>query len=157
MSYIYELFEAPHPKNEWITEYNFNEHPSAFIGADWVESVKDRDSVIASFGAWLEKYQLGLLKDEMFLIDRQATERHFEGRFAAFQQAVTALQLLTETQFIHEHDQVQGMIDQVGRAFTQQYGDYVLQEGEAPMPLEEFLRKAQPGQRYYFGAVLSYE
>lgn len=157
MSYIYELFEAPHPKSEWISEYDFNEHPSAFTGADWVESVKDRDSVIASFGAWLEKYQLGLLKDEMFLIDRQAAERHFEGRFAAFQQAVTALQLLTETQFIHEHDQVQGMIDQVGRAFTQQYGDYVLQEGEAPMPLEEFLRKAQPGQRYYFGAVLSYE
>ena len=30
MSYIYELFQAPRPEEEWTTEYDFDESPSAF-------------------------------------------------------------------------------------------------------------------------------
>lgn len=68
------------------------------------------------------------------------------------------LQELNEVQFIHDHDWVQALIDKLGRAFTQKYGDYVLWGDDmTPTPLEEVLCKAQPGQRYYFGAVMSYK
>lgn len=72
--------------------------------------------------------------------------------------AVSALQELNEIQFIHDHDWVQALIDKLAQAFTQKYGDYVLWGDDmTPTPLEEFLHKAQPGQRYYFGAVMSYK
>ena len=157
MSYIYELFQAPRPEEEWTTEYDFDESPSAFPIAERVVLAANRDAVIAHFGAWLEKRRLGLWMGEMFLVDWQAADRYFEGRFASFQKAVSALQELNEIQFIHDHDWVQALIDKLGEAFTSKYGDYVLWGDDmTPTPLEEFLRKAQPGQRYYFGAVFYY-
>lgn len=158
MGYIYELFQAPRPEEEWTTEYDFDESPSAFPITERVGLAANRDAVIAHFGAWLEERRLGLWMGEMFLVNRQAADHYFEGRFAAFQKAVSALQELNEIQFIHDHDWVQALIDKLGQAFTQKYGDYVLWGDDmTPTPLEEFLRKAQPGQRYYFGAVMSYK
>ena len=157
MSYIYELFQAPRPEEEWTREYDFDESPSAFPIVERVVRAANRHAVIAHFGAWLEKRRLGLWMGEMFLVDRQAADRYFEGRFASFQKAVSALQELNEIQFIHDHDWVQALIDKLGEAFTSKYGDYVLWGDDmTPTPLEEFLRKAQPGQRYYFGAVFYY-
>ena len=80
MSYIYELLQAPAPADEWTTEYDFNESPSAFPIADWVNAAEDRETVIARFGAWLEENRLGFLNGEMFIIDKEAADRHFEGR-----------------------------------------------------------------------------
>lgn len=155
--HIYQLFPAPVPADGWATEYDLSESPDTFPIAEWINAVEDRDTVIARFGAWLEEYQLGQLNGETFTIDTDTTDRYFEGRFEAFQQAVTALQTLSEMQFIHEHDQVQELIDKLGETFTQKYGDYVWLDDSPPIPLEEFLRKAQPGQRYYFGAVFYYK
>lgn len=158
MSYIYELLQAPAPPDEWTTEYDFNESPSAFPVADWVNAAENRETVIARFGAWLEENRLGLLDGEAFTIDTNAADRYFEGRFTAFQKAVSALQVLNETQFIHDHDWVAALINNLGNAFTQKYGDYVLWGDDmTPTSLDEFLRKAKPGRRYYFGAVFRYK
>lgn len=156
MGYIYELFQAPRPEDEWATEYDLSERPDVFPIAGWVNAADDREAVIRDFGAWLEGNQLGKLDGEAFTIDTEAAERHFEGRFHAFQKAVTALQELNETQFIHDHDWVQALIDKLGEAFTAKYGDYVLLE-DTLIPMEEFLRKAAPGAPYYFGAVFIYK
>ena len=157
MSYIYELFQAPRPEEEWTTEYDFDESPGAFPVAERVGLAEDRAAVIARFGAWLEEHRLGLLNGEAFIIDAQAADRYFKGRFAAFQKAVSALQELNEVQFIHDHDWVQALIDNLGQAFTSKYGDYVLWDDDIPIPFEEFLRKAQPNKLYYFGAVFNYK
>lgn len=158
MGYIYELLQVPAPAEEWTTEYDFSESPSAFPIADWVNAVEDRETVITHFGAWLEENGLGKLNGEAFTIDTRATDRYFEGRFAAFQKAIMALQELNEVQFIHDHGWVQALIDKLGEAFTSKYGDYVLLGDDmTPTPFEEFLRNAQPGQLYYLGAVFRYQ
>lgn len=156
-NYIYELHQAPVPADEWTKAWEYHEHPDAFPIADIVEDAKERSGVIARFGAWLKENRLGELDGETFTIDVHAADRYFEGRFAAFQQAVTAFQQLSEAQFIHDHDQVQGLIFNMSETFTQKYNDYVLwSDGLEPTPLEGFLRKAQPGVRYCIGAVLDY-
>lgn len=157
-NYIYELLQDPVPAEEWTGAWEYHEHPDAFPIADIVEEAKNRSGVIARFGAWLKENRLGELTGETFTIDAQAADRYFEGRFTTFQQAVTALQQLNETRFIHDHDQVQNLIFNLTETFTQKYGDYVLWgDGLEPTPLEEFLRKAQPGRRYCIGAVLAYK
>ena len=157
-NYIYELLQAPVPEDEWTRAWEYHEHPDAFPIADTVEDAKDRGEVIERFGNWLKESRLGDLTGEVFKVDTQATDRYFEGRFAAFQKAMAALQQLNETQFIHDHDLVQRLINDLAESFTQKYGDYVLWSDDMePTPLEEFLRKAQPGTRYYIGAVLAYK
>ena len=157
-NYIYELLQAPAPADEWTGAWEYHEHPDAFPIADMVEDAKDRSNVIVRFGEWLNENRLGELAGETFTVDAQAADRYFEGRFAAFQKAMAALQQLNETQFIHDHDRVQGLIFDLTENFTQKYGDYVLwNEGLEPTPLEEFLRKAKPGVRYCIGAVLAYK
>ena len=47
MGYIYELFQAPRPEEEWTTEYDFDESPSAFPIAERVGLAANRDAVIA--------------------------------------------------------------------------------------------------------------
>ena len=157
-NFIYELLQAPVPEDEWTRAWEYHEHPDAFPIADTVEDAKDRSEVIERFGTWLKENRLGKLTGEMFTVDAKAADRYFEGRFAAFQKAMVALQQLNEAQLIHGHDRVQGLIDALTESFTQKYGDYVLwDDGMEPTPLEEFLRKAQPETRYYIGAVLAYK
>ena len=89
-NYIYELLQVPVPADEWAKAWEYHEHPDAFPIADIVEDAKDRSGVIVRFGAWLKENRLGELDGETFTVDAQAADRYFEGRFAAFQQAVTA-------------------------------------------------------------------
>ena len=157
-NYIYEQLPAPVPAIEWTKAWECHEHPGIFPLADSVEDAKDRDKVIAGFGAWMKEHRLGELDGETFTIDARAADRYFAGRFAAFRQALTALQELNEAQFIHDHDQVQGLISQLGETFTTKYSDYILWgEDLSPTPMEEFLRKAESGVRYYIGAALDYK
>lgn len=156
--YIYELLQAPSPANKWTRAWEYHEHPDAFPIADIVEDAEDRGSVINRFGVWLKENRLGKLSGESFTIDRQAADHYFEGRFSAFQQAITALQQLNEIQFIHDHNRVQGLLYDLTEALTQKYGDYVLwDDGLTPIPFEEFLRRAQHGTSYCIGAVLAYK
>ena len=157
-NYIYELLQAPAPSDEWISEWDLNEHPDAFPIADRIGKAENRMAIINHLGAWLKENRLGALDGEAVTIDAQAADRYFEGRFAAFQTAMTALQQLNEAQFIHEYDRVQNLIDALAETFTQKYGDYVLLGCDlVPKPMEEFLRKAKPETRYYIGAVLTYK
>lgn len=158
LNYIYELHHDPTPADEWTRAWEYHEHPDAFPIADFVEDAKDRGGVLRRFGAWLEENRLGELSGETFTVDAQAADRYFEGRFTSFQRAMEALQELNETQFIHDHDRVQGLMDNLAETFTQKYGDYVLwSDGLTPIPLEEFLRKAHDGIKYSVGAVLAYK
>ena len=157
-NYIYELLQAPASAEEWTRAWEYHEYPDAFPIADTVEDAEDRSGVIDRFGAWLKENRLGELDGETFTVDARAADRYFEGRFTAFQKAISGLQQLNEAQFIHEHDRVQGLIFDLTETFTQKYGDYVLWgDGLEPTPLEEFLRKAKSGRRYCIGAVLAYK
>lgn len=156
--YIFELLQTPLPAEEWTSEWELSEHPEAFPIASRIGTAEGRTAIIARFGVWLEERRLGKLIGEAFTIDTQAADRYFKGRFAAFQQAVTALQQLNESQFIHDHDCVQSLIDNLAEVFTQKYGDYVLWgSGPKLTSMDEFLRKAQPGEHYHIGAVLAYK
>ena len=132
-NYIYELLQVPVPADEWAKAWEYHEHPDAFPIVVTVEDAKDRSGVIARFGAWLKENRLGELNGETFTIDAQAADRYFENRFAAFQQAVTALQQLNEAQFIHEHDRVQGLIFDLTEAFTQKWGLWTTTEIPSPL------------------------
>jgi len=156
-SYIFQVFESPCPQKKWASEEIFWEHPDALPVANGTSPVEDRTIAIASLGKWLADNRLGKLSGETFMVNTQAADRHFEGRFIAFQQAISALQQLDERQFLHEHDQVQNLIDNLSRTFTDKYDAYMLVSSSIPpLPMDEFIRKAQLNMPYYIGTVLDF-
>lgn len=153
--YVFQVFKSEPDKSDWMSAEMFDECPDFLPIADSVKETADRREAIVCLGRWLTENRLGTISGDVFTINTQAAERYFEGRFAAFQQALTALQTLHETQFIHEHDKVQTLIDDLGTAFSGKQDTHVLLENSFPaIPMDEFIRKAQPNTPYYIGAVL---
>lgn len=155
--YIYQVFEEPAQKSNWASYETSMDCLNLLPVADSVDPAEDRDKAIQRFGAWLEQNQLGMLLDTFFIMDKMAADRYFEGRFKAFHKVAATLHTLTEEQYIHEHGHVQVLIDELRRAFCDPFRDYMLLgDTVEPITLDEFIRTAAPGVRYYIGGVLDY-
>lgn len=125
--------------------------------ADSVDPAENRGSAIKRFGDWLEQNQLGMMLDTFFIVDTMAADRYFAGRFKEFHKIAETLSTVTEEQYIHEHSYVQAMIDGLQHAFCDPFRDYMLLgDTVEPITLDEFIRTAEPGARYYIGGVLNY-
>lgn len=156
-SYVYQISEKPLSEKEWITREYLMEHPDFLPVADGMDDVTDRGRPVELLASCLEHGQLGTMFDDSFVLAPDAAESYFAGRFAAFQQAAAALQKLNENQFLHEHRLVQNLICDLGRAFTNRYGGYVLlDKREDAVSLDEFIRSAKPGVCYFIGGILDY-
>lgn len=156
-SYIIQVFQTRCSPEDWASEEIFWEHPNILPIANTTSSVKNRAAAISCFGSWLQRKQLGTLTGETFCVNAQAAGRYFIGRFPVFQQSMSALRQISEKQFIHEHDQVQALIDNLCQAFTDKYDAYVMIGNDfPPLPIDGFIRKAQPNMPYYIGAVLDF-
>lgn len=156
-SYVFQITENQLDKTAWVTGEYLYEHPDFLPIADTVDDFERRDDAIQGFSSWLERYKLGTMFDDSFVLAPEAAEVHFERRFAAFQKAVKALQEVNEEQFHHEHGLVQSRIDRLRQIFTNEHDPYVLLAGRVmAAPLDEFMRNAKTGVPYYIGGVLDF-
>lgn len=156
-NYIYQISEKRPQKGEWVTSEYLWKYPDFLSVADSVDDVLERAHVIGRFGSWLAQNHLGTMSGDCFILAPEAAERYFAGRFAAFQQAMSALQALNENQFLHEHCLIQNLINDLGRIFTDKLNAYVLLDDiEEAVPMDEFMRSAKAGIPYYIGGVLDY-
>lgn len=155
--YIYQIIEEPAQECDWASYETATDCLNLLPVADSVDPVENRGKAIQQFGAWLEQNQLGMLLDTFFIMDKTAADRYFEGRFKAFHKVAAALHTLTEERYIHEQAPIQGLIDELRRTFCDPFRDYMLLgDSVEPITMDEFIRTAEPGVRYYIGGVLDY-
>ncbi len=155
--YIYQVFTEPAQESDWASHEIAMDCLNLLPIADSVDPTENRDRVIQRFGAWLEKNRLGMMLDTSFIVDAMAADRYFEGRFKAFHKATEALHAVVEEQYIHEHCHIQMLIDELRDAFCDPFRDYMLLDDTVePITLDEFIRTAEPGVRYYIGGVLDF-
>ena len=156
-SYIFQITQAPLGKEAWVTSEYLSEHPDFLPIADAVSDMEDRDGAIQCFGSWLTRNKLGTMFGDSFVLAPEAAEVYFFGRFTAFQQAVFDLRKVEKGQFLHEHDLLRKLIDNLEQIFTNKHTPYVLLADQVEaVPLDEFMRKAKPGVPYYIGGVLDF-
>ena len=155
--HIYQVFEEPTQESDWASHESAMDCLTLLPIADSVDPTENRGRVIQRFGTWLEQNQLGMMLDTFFIVDAMAADRYFEGRFKAFHKVTEALGVVTEEQYIHEHTSVQALIDELRRTFCDPLRDYMLLgDSVEPITMDEFIRTAEPGVRYYIGGVLDY-
>lgn len=154
---IYQVFEEPAQESDWASHESAMDCLTLLPIADSVDPTENRGRVIQRFGAWLEQNRLGMMLDTSFIVDAMAADRYFEGRFKAFHKMTEALCAVAEEQYIHEHSNVQMLIDELRDAFCDPFRDYMLLGNTVePITMDEFIRTAEPGVRYYIGGVLDY-
>jgi len=155
--FVFQISKKPIPQSTWLTEETLGENLELLPVADSVGLTADRKLAIKRFGAWLEKNRLGTSSSTFFTLDSGAAEHYFLDRFKSFQEAASILRTVNEVQFSREHNRVQMAIDRLQHTFCDPHDTYmVMGKNPRPIPMDEFIRLAEPDVRYYFGGVLDY-
>ncbi len=152
--YIYQVFREPRPKADWSTETNFINNPELMPYADYVSGSVDRNTALHVLGERLERHGFGTLSGSAFTLAPDAAQRYLKNRFEVFRKALDALNKVTEAQFIHSYQHVEGLFSDLHSDFSNPYSDYVMVADELPVPFDQFIRMAEPGVPFYIGSIM---
>lgn len=153
--YIIQVFNEPHGKTDWVTEYDFFDHPGLLPFAEYVSEAPDRAAAIRSIGQWLEDRHLGIISGSTaFTLAPDARRDYFKGAFPKFRTALDALGKVTEKQYVNDHLLVENLLTDLNFSFSDRNDDHVMVYNNPPVPFDQFIRTAEPDTFYYIGGIL---
>ena len=162
-NYIFEVRENPIPVEEWTCAESIDGNHPFRAQTDFVEDVLsgDRNTTIDVFlqslyekCGWRMKYSASE-DDRWFCFDEGFNFAYFGKQYNQFVSAQTKLSHITSFEnFVN--GSVRSVIEALGTAFNTMYDDCVMMDGENINTLDEFIRKARAGQKYYIGGVMTY-
>ena len=162
-SRIFQISEKPLVQENFITDDDFHEH--WFVGsvAEYVSGDNDRSEDIRCLRDRLTNLRVarfGIDKSYSrisFVILPEGKERYFSHAYERFVEARKKTIEMGLPEFA-SGVVFAGLAHQMESAFCEKFAFYVSQnENEFDIvPLDEFIRGAEVGQRYYIGGVLDY-
>lgn len=155
-NHIFQIYERPCNKHDWISEWVFETLPYGNIPIEDLKYVKNRTHVIRQFGTLLQNHKIGTFHNDHFILAENAADLHFAGRFPTFQAAVQKLAEVTETEYTHDDTKVRNLLSDLTDSFEHYRDILILFRDQAPIPFDTFIRTAQTDKPYYFAAVLDY-
>lgn len=162
-NYIFEVRENPIPAEEWTCAESIDCDNPFRAQTDYVEDVLsgDRNTTIDVFlqslyekCGWRMKYSISE-GDCWFCFDDEFNFAYFSKQYNQFVSAQTELSSITSFEnFVNGG--VRSVIEALETAFNTMYDDCVMTDGENINTLDEFIRRARAGQKYYIGGVMAY-
>ena len=154
-SIIYQIGTKPIHKDDYIEESNYYDHWFLYSVADYVNDDVDRTEGIEWLKDCYEKDGLSFGTDEngeYFIVEDKV--KFFEPNFKRFQNALQGLSTVTLDDFITGKCSYQ--LDDLKSAYDEKFGFYVDGEEFYLQTLNEFVRYAEIGTKYYIGATIDY-
>lgn len=154
---IYEVGTSP-IKNSMMDAVTIGDHSVFLSKCAVVDEIEDKERVTAlqTFGKWLKKEHLGVLKKSVFTLNEDVRcGRHFADRYAGFHQLTETLAAVTEADYLHRFHDVRNLTSDLMKAIVDDDDDYVLLDGSL-FTMDEFLRQAKPGISYHIGTICKY-
>lgn len=93
------------------------------------------------------------LTDRSFVITEMAKESRLMASYYEMREWIDKLDSLSPQTFMTKGDDIAYWMNHVERALNADTGNYIYYEG-VPYTTLQFMRIAQPGRRYYVGAVI---
>lgn len=155
--YFYQVSKRRISPETRISPLHFFFHPEFLPFLDLSVSPTDRENALRKLGWWLEDCRLGQLTGDSFILNPEARDNYFFGRYTPFRQAVVTLESVTEKQFIRQPELVSNLISDLQQSFSNYYSDYILLDSDRPVTMDEFVRTALPETPYYIGTILEYD
>lgn len=168
-SCIIQLTTRPLTADEYIAENDFDsDHCFLRRIADYVDSDDDRDGTLDTLKDWLRKHDsfAGALipfKDEDgegFILEHGYKEAYFADKYGHFKAALDQLcgsvSLEGYSDWLTRKDMLVCMSDLI-RQWRDEIGIYIASDSAYEFDtLDDFIRKASYGVKYYFGGTLDY-
>lgn len=155
-SRIYQITTSPVPSQEYLSENYFSDH--WFVGsvADYVSGDLNRDNEIAGFKKSLTENKVALFHDsDCFSILPEGKESYFKNAYEQFNKAAKKAASVSLEAFAAS-DECSSLVYVINGSFCEKFGLYVSSDEFETIPLDEFIRYAEPEERYYIGNVLDY-
>ena len=155
-SRIYQITTEPVPADEHLSESYFCEH--WFVGsiADYVAGGLNHGLEIDCFKESLVKSRVAFFhSDDCFSILPRGKETYFRHTFADFSDAVKKAASVSLEDFAG-NGECSSLVYRIKNSFCDKFGPYVSSDEFDTIPLDEFIRDAEPGKRYYIGGILDY-
>ncbi len=153
---IYEVDTAP-IKRSIMDANSLSEHITFLEMCAVVDDVENRDEELKTFGKWLKKENLGVIKKSAFVLNADAgCGRHFAERYARFHKIAEKLAAVSENDYCHCFDDVRNLTLDIKSAVVDDRDSYVFLAGTALLTMDEFLRSAKPGVTYHIGNICTF-
>ena len=157
-SRIYQITTAPITPEEYLTDNDFYEH--WFIGsiADYVDDDINREYELSCFRESLEESKVAVFSsDDSFTILPDGKEAYFNGAYRSFMEVIKKATAVSLAEFSGTCDNdCASLTYKIKSSFCEEFGPYVSSDEFDTIPLDEFIRDAVPGERYYIGGILDY-
>ena len=154
---IYEVDTAP-ITGSMMDAVPIGEHVAFLAKGAVVEDLEEqeRTTALQVFGKWIKKERLGELKKAFFILHEDVNcGKHFADRYAGFHRLAASLADVTEDDYLHRFYDVRNLASNLLKSVVDEDNEYVL-INEDLLTMDEFLRQATPGIRYYIGTVCKY-
>ena len=153
-SRIYQIAIKVIPEEDYLLADHFLDHWFTNTVADYVEDNTDRASDIRWFKEILGD-SARFETDNSFVIQPGGKEKYLQTAYLSFENAcLTALSIdLTKFATINS---ISMLLFDINKAFCDEYSFYVSSDTFGLIPLDEFIRSAEIGKRYFIGGTLEY-
>jgi hypothetical protein len=153
-SRIYQIATDPVKKEDYISEHDFFDHWFTDSIADYVSGEVNRAADIK----WFRDRLAGIAAFDTldsFVIVPGGREAYFTRAYESFVAAREKTVKLGLAEFA-SNGEFDGLMHQMRNAFCGKYEFYVSSDEFDTIPLDDFIRKAEIGRRYYIGGTLDY-
>lgn len=154
-SRIYQISKTPIDKCDYIEEDKYYDHWFTNSVADYVDGDTDRGDDIQWLKECYEEKGISFGTDdggEYFIIEDKA--KYFTVNFESFQRALKELSESTFDDFVSGKSRV--LLYRLKEAYNDKFGFYVDEEKCGLETLDDFIRYAVIGVKYYIGATIDY-
>jgi|GEM_PF-2023608 len=160
---IYQVSELPVPTSDYIDLSDFYEHPFCNEIADSVDNISDRDAELQMFHKSYSKRGISAAEDsQSFQIAPSGKTVYFENTYPAFVAAAAELCKTTKKDFHYHQGKLSALIYTLKSSFSDRFADYIAIRDEDEfdvfrlITMDEFMREAETGKTYHFGAIIDY-
>jgi len=153
-SRIYQISTKPILEEDYLLADDFINHWFTNTIADYVDDDTDRGADIRSL-----KEKLGdsakFESEDSFVIQPGGKEMYFQKAYGLFKNACLKAVLMDFSEFVSSNG-LSIVMYSIDNAYCDKYSIYVSPDEFETIPLDEFIRSAELGKRYFIGNTLDY-
>ena len=157
LSDIYQVGEKPIPKEEYLTKHNLYDLPLASI-ADYFEVSDNPEFQIEQLDKWLSRIHLGSVEENCIVLSSEIylQSEYFRLGYQEYKEITKQLNSISYERFVKDYDGLLDLLYQACQRISDVNEDYVCWNSKTPIPISEFLRKAESDTPYYIGGICEY-
>ena len=154
---IYQINTKPISEDDYICDSSFLDHPFVWSITDGISDNCDRSEDIVALRSLLTRTKAAKFDDESdsFMIQQNGKEAYFAKAYEAYVTEREKTMSTSLTEFASGSRFAESM-RLMSNAFNEERGCYVSSSEGELVTLDEFIRFAEVGVRYFIGGTLDY-